>query len=84
MAFERELAAYNEHLPELLSGEGKYVVIDGEDVAGVYGTLDEALGAGHEKYGPVPFLIKKIQRGEPILHFSRDLPSPGANRQWRP
>jgi hypothetical protein len=84
MALERELAVYDEHLLELLPGEGKYVVIKGEDIAGVYDTLDEALGAGHGKYGPVPFLIKKIQRSEPILHFSRDLPLPGTPQTWQP
>jgi hypothetical protein len=76
MALERELAVYRDHLPGLLSAEGKYVVIKGEDIAGVYGTLDDALGAGHGKYGPVSFLVKQIRATEPILYFARDLPLP--------
>jgi hypothetical protein len=78
MALEHELAVYNEHLLELLPSEGKYVVIKGQDIAGVFDTLDEALSAGHGKYGPVPFLVKKIQATEPILHFTRDLRLPNS------
>lgn len=73
MALERELALYNEHLLELLPNEGKYVVIKGEEVLDVYDTLDDALGAGYERYGDVDFLVKQIHAVEPIEYFSRDI-----------
>ena len=73
MALERELAIYTEHLMDLLPNEGKYVVIKGEEVLGVYDSLDGALSAGYERYGDVDFLVKQISAVEPIEHFSRDI-----------
>jgi hypothetical protein len=74
MALDIERATYQAHLLELLASEGKFVVIKGMDIAGSYDTLDDALAAGYRKYGPVPFLVRQIQRTEPELYFSRDLP----------
>jgi hypothetical protein len=73
MALERELAVYNEHLMELLPSEGKYVVIKGEQILGVYDSLDDALGAGYDRFGDVDFLVKQIHAVEPIEYFSRDI-----------
>ena len=73
MALERELAIYIEHLTELLPDEGKYVVIKGEEVLGVYDSLDGALSAGYERYGDVDFLVKQISAVEPIEYFPRDI-----------
>jgi hypothetical protein len=74
MALERELAVYNEHLIDLLVNEGKYILIRHEEISGPFETYDDALEAGYAKYGLVPFLVKQIQRVEPIYYFSRDLP----------
>ena len=74
MALERELAVYNENLPDLLANEGKYTLIRHEEISGPFETYDDALEAGYAKYGAVPFLVKQIQRVEPIYYFSRDLP----------
>jgi hypothetical protein len=73
-AFEKELEVYNSHLIDLLSQEGKFVVIRGEEILGAFDTYDAALEAGYDRFGPVPFLVKKIQRVEPVHYFSRDLP----------
>lgn len=83
MALEHELAVYKEHLLELLPSEGQFVVIKDREIAGIYPTLDEAPNAGYSKYGPVPFLVKKIQRVEPLLYFSRDLPRPKDQDAWQ-
>jgi hypothetical protein len=74
MAFEKELEVYSEHLIDLLDHEGKFVVIRGEEIAGSFDTYEVALEAGYERYGPVPFLVKKIYHVEPVHYFSRDLP----------
>src|SRR5262249_54077022 len=74
MALEKELAVYNEHLIDLLANEGKYVLIKQEEIDGPFETYEDALEAGYSKYGLVPFLVKRIQRVEPIYYFSRDLP----------
>lgn len=74
MALEHEMATYQAHLLELLANEGKYAVVRGEEIAGAYDSYDDALQAGYDRYGLVPFLVKKISRVEPIQYFSRDLP----------
>ena len=74
MSLERELATYHEHMLELLSSEGKFVLIRGDEIAGRYDSYEKALEAGYERYGLDPFLVKKIQRSEPLHYFSRDLP----------
>jgi hypothetical protein len=76
MSFERELEIYNEHLIELLASEGKFVVIRGEEILGAFDTYEAALEAGYGRYGPVPFLVRKIQRSEPVHYFSRDIKCP--------
>jgi hypothetical protein len=71
--FKVELAAYDEHLPELLSSEGKFVLILGSAVDGPFDTYEEALDAGYEKHGLKQFLVKQIRAAEPIQYFTRDL-----------
>jgi hypothetical protein len=70
MALERELAAYRAALPGLLAAglEGHYVVVGGDEVAGAYPTYEVALGAGYDRFGLDPFLVKQVARVEPILH----------------
>ncbi|MGD0039843.1 MAG: hypothetical protein ABSE84_05370 [Isosphaeraceae bacterium] len=75
MPLERELAIYNENLMDLLTNEGKYVVVHGETIQGPFDTYEDALRAGYDKFGVVPFLVKRISRVEPIQYFSRDLPT---------
>lgn len=73
---EKELQTYQERLPSLLAQEGKFVVICGTDVVGVFGTYEDALKAGYGKCGVSPFLVKKIQSVEQFQYFSRDLDVP--------
>ena len=73
MALEREMATYQANLPELLANEGRYVVIKGEEIAGAFESYEGALQAGYDRFGLGPFLVKKIQRHEPIHYFTRDL-----------
>ena len=74
MALERELAVYNEHLMDLLANAGKYVVVRGEVIEGPFDSDEDALQAGYDTFGVVPFLVKQISRVEPIRYFSRGLP----------
>ena len=71
MALEHEMGVYQANLMDLLANEGKYVVIKGDELLpAAYDEYDEALAAGYERFGPVPFLVKKIQKTEPILYFT--------------
>ena len=76
MPLERESAVYCENLMDLLTNEGKYVVVHAEKIDGPFDSYEDALQAGYDKFGVVPFLVKKISRVEPIQYFSRDLPGP--------
>jgi hypothetical protein len=77
MALEHEAQIYRLHLIDMLGvndiNEGKFVVIKGDDISPVYDTYEDALEAAYQRHGLGPFLIKKIERNETVLYFSRDL-----------
>jgi hypothetical protein len=73
MALERELATYQRELPMLLAQEGRFAVIAGDEVLGMYDTYHDALQAGYEKRGFEPFLVKRISAVEEVHWFSRDI-----------
>jgi hypothetical protein len=75
MALEKEVATYKRKLEELLPNEGKFVLIHGDDVAGVWDTYEDALQAGYQKFALDPFLVKRIEWAERIQNFTRDLTS---------
>lgn len=76
MALEKELETFQRQLPVLLDQEGKFVVISGDQVMGVYEVYEDALKVGYEKCDLKPFLVKKIQSVEQVQYFSRDLEFP--------
>lgn len=71
--FKKELETYQENLPSLLGDAGKFVVIQGTVLLGVFSTYDDALAEAYKAYGETPFLIKQIQVDETIHCFTRDL-----------
>jgi hypothetical protein len=72
MALERELKTYLNKLPELKADqEGRFVLIQGDQVVDVFSSYDDALKAGYEKFGLNPFLVKKIQAVEQAQFISR-------------
>jgi len=73
MALEKEIATYNRELAKLTDQEGKFVVIQGDVIIGVYVSYEDALKVAYEKCGLKPFLVKKIQSVEQVQFFSRDL-----------
>jgi hypothetical protein len=76
MALERELAKYNAELPRLLESIGKYVVICGDEVVGVYNDYEDALTEGYARCGTGPFLVKQIEHEVTVYHFTRDIDPP--------
>ncbi|KAF3978009.1 MAG: hypothetical protein HFP77_04010 [Methylococcales symbiont of Iophon sp. n. MRB-2018] len=74
VALEKEVETYKKLLPELLNEQGKFALIHGEELAGVYETYDDALKIGYDKFGiSYSFLVKKILASEQIQFFTRDL-----------
>ena len=68
------METYEREKPRLVAeNEGKFVVIQGADVAGVWDTYVDALNAGYGKFGLTPFLVKQIEGIEHVQYFGRDL-----------
>jgi hypothetical protein len=75
MALEQEVQTYKTKLPELLGDEGKFALIHGENVIDVYGTYEDAIKAGYEKFKLEPFLVRQIQSVEQVQFISRFVPT---------
>lgn len=73
MALEKELETFQRELPTLSASAGKYVLISGGEIAGLFGAYEDALKAGYEKYGLEPFLVKQIEAVERVQYFTRPL-----------
>ena len=73
MSLEAELKTYQAALPGLLANEGKYVLIQGENIIGVYDTYADAIQSGYEKCGLAPFLVKQIKAVEQVQFFTRPI-----------
>ncbi|HEY4981352.1 MAG TPA: hypothetical protein VII24_05280 [Pseudolabrys sp.] len=71
----KELDTYQKLLPGLMVEEGKYALIFGTELIGVFTDYEEALKAGYDKAKLEPFLVKKISGTETIAYFSRDIDS---------
>ena len=73
MVLEKELETYQNRLAELSRNKGKWVLISGSEVIGLYPKYEDALKEGYKRYGTAPFLAKKVE-DEGASHFmSRDL-----------
>lgn len=70
---QKEVETYNSKLPELLGSLGKFVLISGETVEGIFDTYADALKIGYEKFKLEPFLVKQIAPAEQIQFFTREL-----------
>lgn len=75
-ALETELKTYQRLLPSLLSEEGRFALIAGEELLGTYAAYEDALKYGYQKQGLQPFLVKRISPEEQILYFTRDFGTP--------
>jgi len=74
--FKDELAKYEEEKEALLGQEGRFVLIKGREIPGIWDTYEDALQAGFEKFKLEPFLVKQIQGIERVRFFSRELCRP--------
>nr|WP_298724398.1 hypothetical protein [uncultured Steroidobacter sp.] len=72
---EQEIATYNRLLPELLAQKGKYVLIKGAELAGIFDSYRDALAAGYQRFKLDSFLVKQVTSAEHVACFSRDLTS---------
>lgn len=71
---EAELGTFEQNRDRLLAmGEGKYVLIHGNEIAGVYESKMDAISQGYQKFGNTPFLVKQILKVEIPQNFVSNL-----------
>jgi hypothetical protein len=73
MTLDQELQTYRKALPKLLPQEGKFALVHGTEIAGTYGTYEDALQAGYDRFGLEPFLVKQVQAVERVQFLTRDV-----------
>jgi len=67
----REIAFYQSKLKTWLrKHSGKFVVVHGEELIGVFDDRQEALSAGWKRLGREPFLVRQVARGEDVIRLS--------------
>ena len=72
-SFKQELALYQQKLPELMSEQGKWVLIRGDALGGVFAAYEDAIKEGYDKYGDSPFLVKRIESEDQVHFFTREI-----------
>jgi len=68
---EKELETYNRELPNLLAENGKFVLIQGNTIHGIYGTYEDAVKEGYQTFGLDPFLVRQIQAVQQVQYITR-------------
>ena len=67
---DAELQTYEKNRESLLgSADGKFVLIKGEQVIGVYESEMDAINQGYRQLGHVPFLVKQVLKIDTPLNF---------------
>ena len=68
---EAELKFFAEHRAALVrEARGKYALVKGEQLGGIYEDRNEAIRAGYERFGNEPFLVKEILEVDIPLNFT--------------
>lgn len=73
---DTEVATYQRLLPTLAADEGKFAVIVGERLVGLFDAYADALAAGYKAAKLDAFLVKRISGIETVAYFSRDILTP--------
>ncbi|HEV3255299.1 MAG TPA: hypothetical protein VG013_00335 [Gemmataceae bacterium] len=47
--------------------EGKYLLIKGAEIVGIWDTQEDATAEGYDRYGHQPFLVHQLREREPVL-----------------
>ena len=73
----KETEIYNKNKASLLKTDsGKFVLIKGNDIIGIYDTKNDAIKMGIEKFDNSPFLVKKITEKEEVINFTYNMIRP--------
>lgn len=68
----REWKTFRRELPRLLAEghEGKFVLLKGDAIIGLFATQNEALNTGRQLYLLQPFMVQQALTEEPLLRIS--------------
>lgn len=70
MILDVEVQLFQRERPVLLAQKGKYVLIQGEQILGVWPTYRDALTAGYQQCGlDKPFLVRQILERDDTQYF---------------
>lgn len=73
-SLDTELKTYEQNRDNLLgTAEGKFALIHNTQVVGIYDSKMDAITAGYQQFGNVPFLVKQILKVEAPLNFISNL-----------
>lgn len=68
---EAEIRYFNEHRAELLQqASGKFALVKGDALLGIFDTETAAIRHGYETLGNVPFLVKQVTEADIPLNFA--------------
>jgi len=71
---QKELDTYEKNKAELLkSSIGKFVLIKDDKVINTFDTQGDAIKVGIDKFGNMPFLVKKIEEIDKSQNFTSNL-----------
>ncbi len=67
----REVKAFHRELPRLLAegNEGKWALIKGDEIVGLYDTLDEGHRAGLDRFQFQPCILQPVREWQPVLRM---------------
>jgi hypothetical protein len=75
-SLERENNAFKRELPRLLEtpgNKGKWALIHGDDLAGLYPDFDSCLAAGYERFDLGTFMVKEVTDTPTVHYFPRNV-----------
>lgn len=71
---KEELETYWKNKKKLVDeSNGRYVLIKGTSIIGIYESEKDALQDGITRFGNVPFLVKKIEEVEQVQHYTSNI-----------
>jgi hypothetical protein len=66
-----ESKTFRRELPHLLAAghEGKWALIKGTEIIGLFGTFDEGYRTGRQQYQFQPFIVQPVREWQPLLRM---------------
>ena len=71
---ETEIETFEKNRERLVAaGEGKFALVHGDTIVGIYESKSDAISQGYQKFGNRPFLVKQILKVDIPQNFVTNL-----------